>query len=66
MTAATILLVAGAATLTALLTWGLCTLADDPPDHCQGCRCGLPGHHHTARPTQLYDYEQDHQHPTAS
>lgn len=57
MSAAGILLVALAAAGAALATWGLCTLADDPPEHCQGCRCHLPGHHNTA--AQLYDHEHD-------
>jgi hypothetical protein len=65
---ATILLIALAAAGAALATWGLCTLADDPPTHCEGCRCDLPGHHYARAPTQLYDYEQDpaYQHPTAN
>lgn len=55
------LLIVGAVILAGLATWGLCTLADDPPTHCEGCRCDLPGHHLAirARPSQLYDYEQD-------
>lgn len=68
MILATVILVTGAATLAALATWALHALADDPPTHCEGCRCGLPGHHYNARPAVLYDYEQDpaYRHPTAS
>lgn len=50
----------------ALATWGLCTLADDRPRHCEGCRCHLPDHRYTARPARLYDYEQDPTYPPAS
>jgi hypothetical protein len=46
-TATVMAIVFAAAALAGLATWGLCTLADDPPDHCQGCRCDLPGHHYT-------------------
>lgn len=59
---ATLLVVVSAA-LATLATWALCILADDPPAHCTGCTCGLPGSHVRFRPPAgaavLYDYEQD-------
>lgn len=61
-----LVLITMGATLTAVAAFVLVTLTDDPPHHCEGCRCDLPGHHYTARPAQLYDYEQDPAHPTAS
>jgi hypothetical protein len=61
--ATTMLLIVAALTLTALATWALCILADDPPAHCTGCTCGLPGSHVRLRPpagaAAPYDYEHD-------
>jgi len=64
MTPATaMLLIVLSAGFAGLSAWALCVLADDPPAHCTGCTCGLPGSHVRLRPpagaAAPYDYEQD-------
>lgn len=63
MTPTTAMAIFVATCFTALVTWALCVLADDPPSHCPGCTCGLPGSHVRLRPpagvAAPYDYEQD-------